>query len=134
MTRPKQRPERRSSRWAVPGVCAGFGTLMLATSWIGGHPGQGVWMLAVLLGYGALLLLGGRNEIVAVLAGRPRDERWQLFDLRAVALAGVAVLLVALGGAFYELALGRSGMPYTLLCAVGGAAYLAGVIAQGWRA
>lgn len=130
MSRRTRGGERRGSRWVVPVTGAVLGGAMFAASWIGGHPWAGAEMLGVLLAYGALLLLGGRNDILAMLGGRARDERWRLFDLRATSWAGVAVLLGAMIGAIHELALGRSGMPYTLLLAVGGLAYLAAVLAQ----
>ncbi len=70
-----------------------------------------------MVGYGILLLVGGRSEILRVLRGQAPDERYRMFDLRASAITGTVTLSVLTGGFFYELARGHDGNPYGLILA-----------------
>ncbi|MBA2441518.1 MAG: hypothetical protein H0V53_03825 [Rubrobacter sp.] len=49
-------------------------------------------MMAVMVVYGAVLLLGDRSEVVRLLWSEPSDERWQAFDVRASAAVGLLLL------------------------------------------
>ena len=71
---------------------------MLAAQWIGGDPRNGLLSLAVMAGFGLLILLGGGSETVRGLRGDGRDERFRLMDVGATAFAGsflIAVILIA---------------------------------------
>jgi len=52
------------SKWFLPSFSLVLGLVMLAVSWLGGNPGQGVISLAVLAGFGLVILL-------AAAAARP---------------------------------------------------------------
>jgi hypothetical protein len=90
-------------------------------------------MFVIMAIYAGLLILGGRVEILRALRGQFDDERYRSFDLRATAYAGGVTVLVMIGGFLYELARGEDGQPYSLLCAVAGASYLASLIWLRWR-
>ena len=116
------------SRWIVPAVALLGGAAYLIANWLGGNIPLGLAMFAVMVAYTALLVLGGRSELVRVLRGQPTDERYRTFDLRASAFAGGVVLVALLGGGLYELARGEDGQPYALLAALGGASYIAALL------
>ncbi len=67
------------------------------------------------------------------MRGDGRDERWAMIDLRATAVAGLAVIIAIIVGFVIELARGRSGSPYSQLAAVAGIAYLLAFFAGRWR-
>jgi hypothetical protein len=114
------------SRWMVPALSVALGLVFLAAAAIGGQPGVGAGMLAVMVVYaGLLLVLPGRSELGGVLAGRPVDERLESFGLHATAVAGVAALAVALGGFVVATATGRDAGAFALVATVGAIAYLA---------
>jgi hypothetical protein len=71
---------------------------MLVALWIGGSIGSGVISLAVMAGFGALILLGGRSETIRGLRGDGRDERFRQIDIHATAIAGIAVIALQLRG------------------------------------
>ncbi len=112
------------SKWFVPLVAAGLGVVVLAAQWIGGSPGSGLVSLAIMTGFGALVLLGGRSETIRGLRGDGRDERFQQIDLLATAAAGLAVILAIIVAFLVEVARGHSGAPYDWLGAIGGLTYL----------
>ena len=87
----------------------------------------------VMIGFGALILLGGRSEFVRGLRGDGRDEYWKRIDVHATALAGNVLILAVLSMCIWEWAHGRSGTPYVQLGAIAGVAYLAAVAVLRWR-
>ncbi len=121
------------SRWLVPALVLGIGGAYLVLSWLGGDPERGVWMLAIMVAYGGLLLLGGRSELVRQLRGQPADERYEGFGVLAVAFMGFVTVLVVLGLFLWELGRGEDGQPYALICLVSGASYLAALLWLRWR-
>ena len=52
------------SKWFLPAFSLVLGLVMLAVSWLGGCLGQGLISLAVLAGFGLIVLLAGRSETV----------------------------------------------------------------------
>ena len=56
--------EMTRSKWFIPGFSVALGVVMLAALWIGGDPTGGVISLAILVAFGALVLLGGRSETI----------------------------------------------------------------------
>ena len=121
------------SRWFLPLFSVVLGLVLFVAAWIGNDPGKGGFFLAVLAGFGLLVLAGGRSETVRGLRGDGRDERFRMIDIHATALAGIVLILVLIGAWVVELARGRDGEPYTQLMAVGGVAYLAAVAVLRWR-
>jgi hypothetical protein len=106
-------------------AAAGYAAVFLAH----GKVVDAVLAAAVMLAYGGLLIaLSRRSEIAALLRGTGRDERRALIDLRASALALYAVIILTLAMTFIELVKGREPGPWGIVAAVGGAAYLAGIV------
>ena len=121
------------SRWFTPLICVAAGIVMFAVSWLGGSLSGGVISLAILAGFGlVLLLLTNRSETVRGLTVG-RDERFAQLDLRATALAGMVVLLAALVAWLVATARGQSGSPYGWLLTIGGLAYLFAFAFFRWR-
>jgi hypothetical protein len=83
--------------------------------------------------FAAVFVLGGRSETIRGMRGDGRDERWAMIDLRATAVAGLAVIIAIIVGFFIEIARGRSGSPYGQLGAVAGIAYLLAFFVGRWR-
>ena len=80
------------SKWFLPSFSVALGLVFFAAQWIGGDLRSGLESLAVLAGFGALVLLGGRSETIRGLRGDGRDERFKQIDIHATALAGMAVI------------------------------------------
>jgi hypothetical protein len=116
------------SKWFVPLLSVALGVVVFAAQWIGGDPGSGLVSLAIMVGFGALILLGGRSETIRGLRGDGRDERFRMIDIHATALAGLAVILAVIVAFVIELAKGHSGNPYGWLGAIGGFTYLVAII------
>ncbi len=118
-----------NGRWSVPAVGVALGALIFVASTIGGQPGLGVVMFAVMAIYsGVVVAFGDRSETLGILAGRPADERLASFNLVATAVAGTAAILVAIGGFLWAIAHGQSGSDFALVAAVAGLAYLAALV------
>jgi multisubunit Na+/H+ antiporter MnhB subunit len=121
------------SRWFLPGICVILGAIVLVASWLGGHPGVGLYGLAVMTGFGLFILLAGRSETIRGLRGDGRDERFAQIDLRATAVAGLVLIFTVIGAWLTELAHGHSGSPYDWLGGIGGLAYVLAVAFFRWR-
>ena len=106
---------------------------MLAVSWLGGSLSQGLISLAVLAGFGLIVLLAGRSETVRGLRGDGRDERFVQIDLQATALSGLAVIVALIVAWLVATARGQSGSPYGWLLAIAGLTYLLAVAWFRWR-
>ena len=105
------------SKWFLPVFSLVLGLVMLAVSWLGGSPGQGLISLAVLAAFGLIILLAGRSETVLGLRGDGRDERFAQIDLHATALSGLAVIVALIVAWLVATARGQSGSPYDWLLA-----------------
>jgi hypothetical protein len=116
------------SKWFVPLFSVGLGIVVFAAQSIGGDPGSGLVSLAIMTGFGALILLGGRSETIRGLRGDGRDERFRKIDIHATALAGLAVIIAIIIAAIVELARGHGPGPYGWLAAVGGVTYLVAIV------
>ena len=121
------------SKWFLPAFSLVLGLVMLAVSWLGGHPGEGVISLAVLAAFGLVILLAGRSETIRGLRGDGRDERFAQIDLQATALAGLAVIVALIVAWMVAIARGQSGNPYGWLLAIGGLTYVLAVAYFRWR-
>ena len=121
------------SQWFLPAFSLVLGLIMLAVSWLGGSPVQGVISLAVLAAFGLVILLAGRSETVRGLRGDGRDERFAQIDLQATALSGLAVIVALIVAWLVATARGQSGSPYGWLLAIAGLTYLLAVAWFRWR-
>ncbi len=121
------------SKWFMPLFCLGLGAGMLAASWLGGHPGDGVVSLALMAGFGLFLLLAARRSETVRGLTFGRDERFAQMDLRATAVAGLAVLTALIIAWLAAVAQGETGNPYGWLLAIGGLAYIAAIAFFRWR-
>lgn len=116
------------SKWFVPLLSVALGIVVFAAQWVGGDPGSGLVSLAIMTGFGALILLGGRSETIRGLRGDGRDERFRKIDIHATALAGLAVTTAIIVAFVIELARGHSGAPYGWLGGIGGLTYVVAII------
>ena len=121
------------TKWFLPAFCVALGGAVLTAQWIGGDLHGGLLSLALLSGFGLLILVSGRSETVRGLRGDARDERFRQIDIRATAFAGTILVLTLTAVWLIELGRGRSGSPYSELMAVGGVAYLAAIAFMRWR-
>ena len=121
------------SKWFLPAFSLVLGLIMLAVSWLGGSPVQGVISLAVLAAFGLVILLAGRSETVRGLRGDGRDERFAQIDLQATARSGLAVIVALIVAWLVATARGQSGSPYGWLLAIAGLTYLLAVAWFRWR-
>jgi hypothetical protein len=120
-------------KWFLPSFSFGFGLVMLAVSWLGGHPGEGAISFGVLAVFGLFVLAAGRSETVRGLRGDGRDERFAQIDLSATAVAGLALIVALIVAWLVATARGQSGNPYDWLLAIGGLAYALAVAWFRWR-
>ena len=116
------------SKWFVPLFAVALGAITLTAEWIGGDLNGGLISFAILAGFGAIFLFGGRSETIRGLRGDGSDERFRQIDIHATAVAGLAVFVAIIAAFLVELARGHSGNPYGWLGAIGGLTYLAAVI------
>jgi len=116
------------SKWFVPLFALALGLVLLAAQWIGGDPLSGLASLAIMAGFGAAVLLGGRSETIRGLRGDGRDERFRQMDVEATAVAGLAVITAIIVAFVVELARGNSGSPYGWLGAIAGLAYIVAIV------
>jgi hypothetical protein len=116
------------SKWFLPLFSVALGVVVFVAQWIGGSPRSGLVSFAILAGFGALILLGGRSETIRGLRGDGRDERFRQIDIEATAIAGIAVITAIIVAFVIELARGHDGSPYGWLGAIGGLTYLLAVV------
>jgi len=83
------------TKWSLPTFALALVVVIFVAQWIGGDPGNGLVSLAILAGFGVLVLIGGRSETVRGLRGDGRDERFGQIDIHATALAGLAIISAA---------------------------------------
>lgn len=113
-----------TSKWFLPGFAVLLGGACFAAFWVGDEPRQGVFAFGVMVAVAAVVLLGGRSEMIRGLRGDGRDEYWQQLDLRASVVSGLAAITAIIVMCLWEWAHGRDGTPYAQLGAIAGLAYL----------
>jgi hypothetical protein len=116
------------SKWFLPGFALAMGIVIFAAQWAGGDASGGVISLAILAGFGALVLFGGRSETIRGLRGDGRDERLLDMDIKATAISGMAIITAIIAAFIVQLARGEDVMPYAWLGAVGGLAYIVAIV------
>jgi hypothetical protein len=100
---------------------------------VGGQSSRGGVGLAVLAGFGAFLLLGGRSDTIRGLRGDGRDERFEMMRLKAAGLAGRVVVLAVVVAYLVRVGQGHSGAPYSWLSALAGITFLVSFGYLRWR-
>lgn len=117
------------TRLLVPAVALILG-LLIAASLLGPNasPTQAAIAFVIVAGYAIVLVaLQSRSDVASLLSGMPRDERWDMINLRALSLAA-QVLAVALVAAFLITQFqGGDAMPYASMGGLFGLVYLAGI-------
>jgi hypothetical protein len=121
------------SKWFLPSFSVVLGLVVLAASWLGGHPGAGVISLGIMVAFGLVVLLAGRSETIRGLRGDGRDERFAKIDTHATAVAGLVMIVTLIVAWLVATARGQSGSPYDWLLAIGGLAYILAVAYFRWR-
>jgi hypothetical protein len=124
---------RRQSKWVVPLFSLAMGFVFLGIQWSNGDLGSGLGSFAIMAGFGAVILLGGRSETIRGLRGDGRDERFRQIDVNATAFAGFVIIMLVIVGFLVELARGHNGNPYGWMGAIGGVAYLVAIAWQRLR-
>jgi hypothetical protein len=119
----------RQPRLRVPAVMAVGGSAIALASLVGSGWAAALlvelFTVAATIGY---YVLGGRDtDLGAVFGSRP-DERQATIEMRATALAGNVMCIVAVGGFVIATALGSATWPFALFGVVGAAAFLAGSV------
>jgi Ni/Fe-hydrogenase subunit HybB-like protein len=112
----------------LPLFSVGLGVACLAAFWAGGDLESGFLSLAIMGGFGLVILVGGRSDLIRGLRGDGRDEYWERIDVHATAIAGLAVLTTVIVMCLWEWGHGRDGSPYAQLGAIGGVAYVLGIV------
>lgn len=82
-----------------------------------------------LIGACGYFVLGGRDSDIGALLGSKPDERQAGIGMRATALTGNVMVLVAIGGVVVALAVGSSAWPFFPFSFVGAATFLIGLFA-----
>jgi hypothetical protein len=119
-----QRDRRRRAASAITLVA--LGSAVAAAGWVGDG---GVWATVALMGVIAAAAVGvfvwsGRSDHdVPSLLGGVGDERQQLMDTRATAIAGLGMGMFSLVMALVAIARGEDN-PWVLVCLVGAVSYM----------
>jgi uncharacterized membrane protein len=121
------------SKWLIPAFCLAFGVVVVLVSWLGRQLAVGLIGLVIMACFGLLVALAGGSETIRGLRGDGTDERFAQIDLRATAVAGLALIIAVIVAFLVEVARGHSGSPYDWLGAVGGVAYAVAVAYFRWR-
>lgn len=116
-------------RLLAPAVTVALGSAVAIGAWIGNgwRAALGIELVTI-VGACGYFLLGGRDSDIAALIGSKPDERQASIGMRATALTGNVMVLVAIGGVVVALAVGSSAWPFFLFCFVGAATFLIGLV------
>ena len=119
----------RYPRLVAPVTTAVLGSAIAIGAWIGAGwgPALVIEMGTIVGAVGYFVLGGGDTDLGALFGSRP-DERQASLDMRATALAGKVLIVVAIGGVVVAIATGTAVWPFLLFCFVGAAAYLLGLV------
>lgn len=119
----------RNPRLVAPAVTVVLGSAIALGAWIGAGWGAALAVeLVTVIGACGYYLLGGRDSDVGALFGSRPDERQASIGMRATALTGNVMILVAIGGVIIATAAGTSVWPFFLFCWVGAATFVVGLV------
>jgi peptidoglycan biosynthesis protein MviN/MurJ (putative lipid II flippase) len=114
--------------WATPVLGLVIGIVYQVGFALGGRPLDGTIALSIMVAFSVVIALAGRrSETVRGLLDR-RDERITGIDLKATAVAALAMCVAVLVGFVVEVAQGHTGSPYVIIGVVGGLSYAAAVV------
>lgn len=116
------------TKWATSAFSIGIGIVYLIGATLGGDVMLGLAMFGVMIVFAAVLLLGGRSDVIQVLRGQPADERYKSFENRATVVAGNVTALFVIAMFVYELARSGEIAPYALIAAVFGVSFIAALV------
>jgi uncharacterized membrane protein len=114
------------AKWVSPAVAVILGVTFLVAAWIAGRPLAGLGSLAIMIAVAALFVFGGRSETIAQM--REPDERWRSIDLRATAIAGLAMTLTIIGGTLWQIAHDRDVGAFVVVAVAGSIAYVGALV------
>jgi hypothetical protein len=114
--------------WAAPAATLVIGAAVLAAEAANGDPLEGLVWFALLGGLAAVLVFGRRFEWVRLARGEDEDERQAMINERAMAAAGLVLVIALTAVIVFQVARGEDPSPYTQLASLGGSAYLATLI------
>jgi hypothetical protein len=116
-------------RLRVPAVMVVLGSAIALGAWVGTGWGAalGVEIVTIVAACGYYALGGTDSDFGALFGSRP-DERQTSIGMRATALTGNVMVLVAIGGVVIATATGSSAWPFVLFCSVGAATFLVGLV------
>ena len=124
MTPNSTMPDRwRSSQWLMPLVNLVLGGAILVARAMEDDLTGGLIWFAIFAAVAALYAVGGRSETAREALGEVQDERDERINTRALAAAGLVLIVALTGCVLFELARGHDPSPYTQLLAGGGATY-----------
>ncbi len=120
---------KKYPRLVAPAATVVLGSAIAIGAGVGAGWGAALTLeLFTLVGAAGYFVLGGRDSDVGALFGSRPDERQASIGMRATALAGIVLILVAIGGVVISLAAGKPAWPFLLFCVVGGGTYLVGLV------
>ena len=119
---------REPATWLVGASLLAVGVALLVAEAIDGDVGAGLGWLALLGGAAALLAFGGRFASVRLARGDGADERERAIDRRAMAAAGVVLVVALTCGLAVALVRGSDPAPYAWVLAAGGLTYAVALI------
>ncbi|MDL4775873.1 MULTISPECIES: hypothetical protein [Thermomonosporaceae] len=118
----------KGGRWLVPVTSVVGGLAMFLAVGLNGDWVLGSLLLGIMVVYAAVLLLFRRSESVALLGGDEGDERQRTLRLRASDFGFSVLAVFCVGGFVVDLARGGDGMPWAVICGVGGASFAGALI------
>jgi hypothetical protein len=113
----------RSSPWLMPLINLALGATILVASALDDDLTEGLIWFGVFAAVAALYAVGGRSDSVREALGEVQDERDEMINTRALAGAGLVLIVALTGCLVFQLARGHDLSPYVPLLAGGGAIY-----------
>jgi hypothetical protein len=112
-------------RATTAGVLVVAGGALAVATWVGGEHGLAIGLVVLYaVAATAAYLWSGRDTDVAAIMRAGGDERQRRIDRDATAVAGLAMIAVAIVGAVVSAARDHGNVgAYGVMCAVGGTAY-----------
>jgi hypothetical protein len=126
------RPQK-AVHWAIPATALVFAVVYLVAGLVSGNTGFAVFGFGVMVVTGAGFIVAARWSETAAGLRDSSDERINQIDREASLVASMVVLLAVLAMFVVEIAQRKDGLPYSLLGAVGGVAYLIALVVLRFR-